>query len=295
MHRIETYWSYEICHGKHVLQYHEEREGKYVNFEEYYLGRWTEYDTKLTTQKLKENHKADIKYKTIKIDNLNYPYFEMEMGGGTICDITNKPRVTVVRYVCYTHSKGVIYSIKETSSCNYEAIVLTSAMCPLTFFHPKETGKIDVKCFNSLTDFSKPLTLLLQELEEVQVKLEEFSVATKFRETAVDLAQSAAEAVLRLTPTPVWNDDKAWSNWDNAIDKLITKLINVNKFGITSELTDTTSDEGQGTASNAAFLTPALMSDMQPILEFLEGKNCLTGVSNLLSFIIVICHLFGLC
>lgn len=27
-YRVESYWTYEVCHGSHIRQYHEEREGK---------------------------------------------------------------------------------------------------------------------------------------------------------------------------------------------------------------------------------------------------------------------------
>lgn len=29
-----------MCHGKHVKQYHEERDGKKIKKQEYFLGRW---------------------------------------------------------------------------------------------------------------------------------------------------------------------------------------------------------------------------------------------------------------
>lgn len=40
MFKLEAYWTYELCHGRYVRQYHEEREGKKVKLQEYYLGRW---------------------------------------------------------------------------------------------------------------------------------------------------------------------------------------------------------------------------------------------------------------
>jgi len=37
---LETFWTYELCHGRYIRQYHEERDGKKIKLQEYYLGRW---------------------------------------------------------------------------------------------------------------------------------------------------------------------------------------------------------------------------------------------------------------
>jgi len=39
-YQLESYWTYELCHGRYIRQYHEEREGKKVKLQEYYLGMW---------------------------------------------------------------------------------------------------------------------------------------------------------------------------------------------------------------------------------------------------------------
>lgn len=36
--RIEIYWSYELCHGQFIRQFHEEKESK--NVAEYFLGNY---------------------------------------------------------------------------------------------------------------------------------------------------------------------------------------------------------------------------------------------------------------
>lgn len=39
-YRIEIYWTYELCHGQYLLQYHEEKDGhRRVSRQEYYLGQ----------------------------------------------------------------------------------------------------------------------------------------------------------------------------------------------------------------------------------------------------------------
>lgn len=67
--------------------------------------------------------------KTRKVDGVNLPYFEMIMSGGTVCDLSGRPRQTNVLYVCYPPSNHNIFSVKETSTCQYEVIVLTSYLC----------------------------------------------------------------------------------------------------------------------------------------------------------------------
>jgi endoplasmic reticulum lectin 1 len=68
-----------------------------------------------------------------KIDGLNMPYLQINMSDGTLCDLNGKPRLTRVLYVCYNHNKHDIFSLKETSICEYEVIVLSPPLCQ----HPK--------------------------------------------------------------------------------------------------------------------------------------------------------------
>ncbi len=47
-YRLEPYWSYELCHGRYILQYYMHKEGKGPRIE-YYLGQ---YRSELTKQVL---------------------------------------------------------------------------------------------------------------------------------------------------------------------------------------------------------------------------------------------------
>ena len=64
-----------------------------------------------------------------KVEGLEIPFFAIEFAGGTLCDLTGSPRRVSVHYVCQEGGKGEIYELKETSTCEYEMVVLTSTLC----------------------------------------------------------------------------------------------------------------------------------------------------------------------
>ncbi|XP_023175325.1 endoplasmic reticulum lectin 1 [Drosophila hydei] len=257
--RIEAYWSYEICHGHHVRQYHEEREGKNVKFQEYYLGKWSEEKTELAKKTWELERKADgkPKYKTLKIDNTRYPYFEMEFTDGTMCDIIDAPRTTMVRYVCYPHGKDDIYSFKETSSCNYEAIILTSSLCAIPAFHAEETKEISIKCFNSQTDPHKPISMLRQELSEWEESENDLLVSKESKAPAKLFSKT--------------DGDMVTFKYSGNVDKIILELMANSDIDVDNEYQQLL------ISRSASGTTPAPLNDLTPIKEFISGKNCLTG------------------
>ena len=73
-----------------------------------------------------------IKYR--RIDGVDLPYYEVVMRDGTPCDLTNKPRLTRVLYVCQPDGHGEVYELREASTCEYEVMVLTAVLCPHPLF-----------------------------------------------------------------------------------------------------------------------------------------------------------------
>ncbi|GBP73555.1 Endoplasmic reticulum lectin 1 [Eumeta japonica] len=78
-YRLESYWSYEVCHGRYIRQYHEEREGKQIKTQEYYLGHWSAEQQK-ELEVLMASPEYISKPKYTKIDGLTLAYVELEMG-----------------------------------------------------------------------------------------------------------------------------------------------------------------------------------------------------------------------
>ena len=64
-----------------------------------------------------------------KVQGVEVAYYEVVFDQGTTCDLTGRPRRSAIQYVCQPDGHGEIYEIKETLSCEYEIVVLTSLLC----------------------------------------------------------------------------------------------------------------------------------------------------------------------
>lgn len=98
------------------------------------------------------------------------PYVEIKMGDGTLCDISNKPRMIRVLYVCYQHGKHEIFSLKETSSCEYETIVLSPLLCYHPDYKLKDSKENQIECRPINTAPKKPRALVAMEMESLKLR-----------------------------------------------------------------------------------------------------------------------------
>ncbi|XP_031845560.1 endoplasmic reticulum lectin 1 isoform X2 [Nomia melanderi] len=167
-YKVDSYWTYELCHGRFVRQYHQDRDGKKEKIQEYTLGTFNKLQeikllAKYDERDLKPNRKAEIP--VIKVDGINMPYVEVEMGDGTVCDISNKPRKIKVQYVCYTHVRHDLFSVEEPKSCEYEAIVLTHLLCHHPDYKPHGIGGNEINCLPVDNAPKKPRALIAMEKE----------------------------------------------------------------------------------------------------------------------------------
>ncbi|XP_055540039.1 endoplasmic reticulum lectin 1 isoform X2 [Wyeomyia smithii] len=246
-YRIESYWTYEVCHGNYIKQYHEERHEKTSKLQEYYLGKWDKQKTAdlVALYKKAEAEEEKLKYK--KIDGLNLPYLELEMDSGTVCDLNGEPRVTKVLYVCYLHGKNEVYSLKETSTCNYEVIILTPMLCAHPKYKPQETEENKINCVALNDSPKKPKNLLMMEIESMRIKYQ------------------------KLTDIPFKRE--LFPNDIPIIEALNQKLPHAT--GLAEE------DSTSSTNPMDAFSKKMRKSkELKPLLEFLDGVHCLNGGSG---------------
>ncbi|KAF4346868.1 hypothetical protein G4B88_018407 [Cannabis sativa] len=106
--RQEGWWSYEFCYPKRVRQLHLEEE-KVV--QEFILGE----------------------------------YHAHQYTNGTLCDLTNQPRETEVRFVC-SEPRAMISSLTELSTCKYALTVRSPMLCQHPLFQAERPVWYTIHC-----------------------------------------------------------------------------------------------------------------------------------------------------
>ncbi|BFZ11530.1 hypothetical protein BsWGS_14572 [Bradybaena similaris] len=163
-YRIESYWTYELCHGRHLRQYHETKEqGKEPKVQEYYLGMGNHREHMQDAGHIPAEVGASVPKRFV--DGIELPYYEVIMDGGTRCDLTGKPRKAHVNYVCQPEGMGEIFELKESSTCEYEVVVLASYLCNHPTYRPKTQPVNEIKCHAMLGSPLKPRELTQTEME----------------------------------------------------------------------------------------------------------------------------------
>ncbi|CAG5124638.1 unnamed protein product, partial [Candidula unifasciata] len=163
-YRIENYWTYELCHGKHLKQYHETKEqGKEPKVQEYYLGMGNHHEQMKDAADIPAEVTAGVPVRSV--DGVELPYYEVIMDGGSRCDLTGKPRKAHVFYVCQPEGMGEILELKESSTCEYEVVVLASYLCSHPKYRPKSQPVNEIKCHAMHGSPLKPRELTHAEVE----------------------------------------------------------------------------------------------------------------------------------
>lgn len=139
------------------------------------MGKYKEQKSEESKAPIEADESEALKYR--KIDGLNLPYYEMEMTDGTLCDLNNEPRMTKVLYVCYAHGKNEVYSLKETSTCNYEVVILTQALCIHPKYRPQETGENLINCLPLDESPKRPRSLMAMEVEGLKMRYQKLAVS----------------------------------------------------------------------------------------------------------------------
>ncbi|PIA42250.1 hypothetical protein AQUCO_02000011v1 [Aquilegia coerulea] len=163
-YRQEGWWSYEFCYQKKLRQLHVE-EDKVV--QEFVLGVYDEEATLAFNQNL-----SDVSIlKDPRSKDASQRYHAHQYTNGTMCDLTNQPRETEVRYVC-SEPRAVISSITELSTCKYALTLHSPMLCKHPMFQEQRPVWHTINC-NELPKDAKPT-----EKEESSSKDEQIAMIT---------------------------------------------------------------------------------------------------------------------
>ncbi|KAK6101133.1 Glucosidase II beta subunit-like family protein [Brugia pahangi] len=113
------WWTYELCYNEYVQQFR--LEGSKIVGKTISLGHY--------------KNNSDINLSKHESEKL--PYFEQIYDDGTVCDVTEKSRLTRVWYMCdeaLSTSEAYIADVDEPSSCEYIIRVKTGSLCKLDLF-----------------------------------------------------------------------------------------------------------------------------------------------------------------
>ncbi|EGO56116.1 hypothetical protein NEUTE1DRAFT_83111 [Neurospora tetrasperma FGSC 2508] len=159
LHFVSGWWSYQYCYGKSIVQYHAVPNPKGgpplrdKNSQEYILG--TSLPPSSHSHKGKQIEVPNNEQKQLSPPpntelqaKDNQRYLVQRLDGGTICDLTGRPRTIEIQYHCNPALSGDrIGWIKEVTTCAYLMVIHTPRLCAdVAFLPPKETKAHPITC-----------------------------------------------------------------------------------------------------------------------------------------------------
>lgn len=142
-YRHEGWWYYEFCFYGKIRQVHVEGD-KLI--QEYVLG---EYDAD-ATDAYHENHTSESADEGDNSKDISKRYHVHLYTNGTVCDLTDIPRETEVRFVC-SEPTVLMSSVKEISSCKYVLTVQSPMLCKNPLFQ-QEKRTLSIHCNELLAE-----------------------------------------------------------------------------------------------------------------------------------------------
>ncbi|KAG0903415.1 hypothetical protein G6F34_001141 [Rhizopus arrhizus] len=218
----DQYWSYEYCHNQYVRQFHIERtsEGKIERKREKESNLLGQYKKAKTTLKQIGDQRVLIQ----------------QWNEGSICDLTKKPRTTVVQYQCdYQQANDRVSFFTEVSSCQYQIIISTPRLCEeMKLSHLHKQTVYPIACKPIVSDKLIEAEREQKQIEAKQLKeIEEQQQQKILEEVKKDKEETLLEMVQRLNEqldtlksqvqTYLPNQQQEVMTEDNAIEKIFTK------------------------------------------------------------------------
>ena len=123
----QPYWTYEYCFGSKLRQFHvAAKDGRKAFTAEYILGQ----DVPVFSETARAEAGAKKIIPKKRIGDQDFPYHSVSLSKGTPCDLSGVERQAEIVFICVPQlSQPRLMRVKETQTCEYEAIVAVPQLC----------------------------------------------------------------------------------------------------------------------------------------------------------------------
>ncbi|KAL7920453.1 glucosidase II beta subunit-like domain-containing protein [Trichoderma austrokoningii] len=159
---MSGWWSYRFCNNREIVQFHAlpstpmgKPPQRDPHAAEYVLGQASLPETSETHSS--SNTVADDEKPPAELQvKGDQRYLVQKLEGGTVCDLTGRPRTIEVQYHCVPGMQNDrIGWIKEVTICAYVMVVNTPRLCDDVAFLPPEENKANPITCRLITDDEK--------------------------------------------------------------------------------------------------------------------------------------------
>ncbi|CAH8604384.1 unnamed protein product [Schistosoma rodhaini] len=278
--RSEAYWSYELCHNRYIKQFHEEKKlEKNPPVQEFYLGHY-----------YPERPSKDNPPKTVTLGEHSYPYYGISYVDGTLCDLNQEHRTATVMYICHESVTGQIVDVSEIRTCQYQMVFATKFLCSNPLYKQKRAHTNPISCHSKNSSPSKPSALVAMEAERKKFQSRSFtdlaailSNAFKSKVKLIEISAKHGKDVVFYQVNPAEDpNDESTSTIDNTQINVNDDTKNSHDSSSFSDLdfvNQVASSLKTPSSLTSSTINPSIMKsvDDNQVMEFLQGKLCLTG------------------
>jgi len=187
-YRLSGWWTYEFCYGKHLRQFHQEKDMPLRPQDEFYLGRQDGSE-----------------------EGTQHPEYYSEIySEGSTCDITGSKRTTEMRFYCSSEANTIITDIKEPFSCQYIVSISTPYLCKHPDYRPKREKTQVIYCSPTEVtgeDVQRKIQRIQENLDEINENLDEEDVVSTPLQTHT-IQINAGDSVNEPVDEPVTEVDE---------------------------------------------------------------------------------------
>ncbi|CAH8566173.1 unnamed protein product [Schistosoma margrebowiei] len=216
----------------------------------------------------------------------SYPYYGINYIDGTLCDLNQEHRTATVMYICHESVTGQIVDVSEIRTCQYQVVFATKFLCSNPLYKQKRAHTNPISCHSKNSSPSKPSALVALEAERRKFQSRSFTDLAALLSNAfkskVKISAKNGKDVLFYQVNPAEDpDDESTSQVDNTKTNVNDDAKNSHDSSSFSELdvVNQVSSSLKAPSSTSSKINPSIMKSVNDnqVMEFLQGKLCLTG------------------